>query len=86
MARLPRVVLEGHPHHVTQRGVRSMDIFYSDEDREYYLSQLKEKCENEGVTEIKGRSIFCECRCGRDVPHHFASVPTSGLTLGGFRA
>lgn len=27
MARLARWVVPGYPHHVTQRGVRSMDIF-----------------------------------------------------------
>ena len=37
MPRISRVVLEGYPHHITQRGVRSMDIFFSDEDRHYYI-------------------------------------------------
>jgi putative transposase len=44
MARSSRVVLEGHPHHITQRVVRSMDIFYNDSDRHFYLDQLSEKC------------------------------------------
>ena len=42
MARLARVVLPGVPHHVTQRGVRPMEIFSSDEDRRAYLSLLNE--------------------------------------------
>jgi putative transposase len=42
MARLSRVVIPEYPHHVTQRGVRSMDIFYSDRDYEIYLEFLKE--------------------------------------------
>ena len=32
MARLSRVVLPKVPHHVTQRGVRSMNIFFDDID------------------------------------------------------
>ena len=57
MARLARVVLENHPHHITQRGVRSMDIFNSDEDRIYYLDQLKKKCEEYDV-EINGYCLM----------------------------
>jgi len=33
MARMARLVVRGLPHHVTQRGVRSVDIFDDDEDR-----------------------------------------------------
>ena len=49
MARLARVGLPGVVHHVTQRGVRSMDIFFEDEDRKVYLSLLKEQGERVGV-------------------------------------
>jgi len=49
MARIARVVLPGYPHHVTQRGVRSMDIFSSDEDREEYLCLLSEQGRRFGV-------------------------------------
>lgn len=41
MARLARVVLPGIPHHITQRGVRSMNIFSNDEDRVFYLELLR---------------------------------------------
>ena len=41
MPRLSRTVLPGHPHHVTQRGVRSMDIFADDHDRKVYLELLR---------------------------------------------
>jgi putative transposase len=37
MARLARVVLPHLPHHVIQRGVRSLSLFFSDADREAYL-------------------------------------------------
>ncbi len=37
MARLVRIVIPGMPHHVTQRGNRRQEVFFSDEDREEYL-------------------------------------------------
>lgn len=42
MARLARVIAPKLPHHVIQRGVRSMEIFATDEDREGYLALLAE--------------------------------------------
>jgi len=49
MARIARVVLPGHPHHVTQRGVRSMRVFFDDEDRQEYVRLLGEQGERAGV-------------------------------------
>ena len=49
MGRLARVVLPGVIHHVTQRGVRSMDIFFKDEDRLEYFSLLKEQTSRVGL-------------------------------------
>jgi putative transposase len=43
MARLSRIVVPGYPHHVTQRGVRSMDVFHSEVDRREYLGMLGEE-------------------------------------------
>jgi len=40
MARLARVVLSNLPHHVIQRGVRSLPLFFSESDRETYLGLL----------------------------------------------
>ena len=37
MSHISRIVVPGYPHHITQRVVRSMDIFYFDEDRHAYL-------------------------------------------------
>jgi putative transposase len=42
MGRLARIVLPGVVHHVTQRGVRAMDLFHSDSNRRKYLDLLKE--------------------------------------------
>ncbi len=38
MPRIPRVVVAGCAHHVTQRGNRREDEFFTDEDRQEYLS------------------------------------------------
>ena len=40
MARLPRFVLPGIPHHVTQRGNRRERTFFEDGDYELYLDLL----------------------------------------------
>lgn len=45
MPRLSRTVFAGIPHHITQRGNRREDIFFVDEDREAYLTWLREYCE-----------------------------------------
>lgn len=37
MPRLPRAVLPGVPHHLTQRGVNRQDVFLSDTNRHVYL-------------------------------------------------
>ena len=50
MARIARVVVAGVPHHVTQRGNRRMDVFFTDEDRQAYLDLLREYGEKHGVT------------------------------------
>jgi putative transposase len=34
LARLPRLVLPGHPYHVTQRGNRHQRTFFEDDDHE----------------------------------------------------
>lgn len=49
MPRLPRTVIAGLPHHVTQRGNRRESIFFTDDDREIYLSWLKEYADKHQV-------------------------------------
>ncbi|PIU19446.1 MAG: transposase [Elusimicrobia bacterium CG08_land_8_20_14_0_20_59_10] len=49
MSRLARVVVPECPHHITQRGVRSMGIFSCDNERLEYLRLLKQKAELHGV-------------------------------------
>ncbi len=50
MARMKRVVVPGYPHHIVQRGVRSLDIFYKEQDRVEYLSLLRRQGDRFGVT------------------------------------
>ncbi len=48
MPRLARLVVPGHPHHVVQRGGRSLAIFTSDADRATYLNFMSEECARHG--------------------------------------
>lgn len=40
MSRRERIVIPNLPHHITQRGVRKQDVFFSDADREVYKALL----------------------------------------------
>jgi putative transposase len=44
MPRLARVVFAGLPHHITQRGHRRENVFFSDADRTTYLDWLAQYC------------------------------------------
>lgn len=73
MARISRIVVPGFPHHVTQRGVRSMDVFHSDEDRHAYLCFLSEEAARFGM------DILTWCLMTNHV--HFIVVPQSETSL-----
>jgi putative transposase len=49
MARISRVVASGYPHHVTQRGVRSISIFQTDSDRRAYLDFMAQELDRFGT-------------------------------------
>lgn len=49
MARMARVVVPHHPHHVTQRGNRRQRVFFSDSDYTLYRSWLAESCAEAGT-------------------------------------
>ncbi|MBT3333915.1 MAG: transposase [Rhodospirillaceae bacterium] len=51
MARLARIVVPGIPHHVTQRGNRRQEVFFSDTDYRQYLNFLTQYA-GEAGTEI----------------------------------
>ncbi|HYP68381.1 MAG TPA: transposase [Thiobacillaceae bacterium] len=69
MPRLSRTVFAGIPHHITQRGNRRENIFFTDEDREAYLSWLKEYCEKFAV------EILAYCLMTNHV--HLVAVPSA---------
>ena len=50
MPRMARVVAPGVPHHVTQRGVRGIDVFDDDLDRELYVRLMREHGDRSGLT------------------------------------
>jgi putative transposase len=45
----PRLVIPGHPHHVTQRGNRREPVFFQDEDYAAYLYLLREWADRAGT-------------------------------------
>ena len=50
MARMPRIVVPGYPHHVTQRGNRRQRTFFHEDDYRYYvelLSQFSQQVDTE---------------------------------------
>ena len=49
MARLARVVVPGLAHHVTQRGNRRQQTFFSDDDYAAYKTLLADYCGKAGV-------------------------------------
>ena len=73
MARISRIVAPGYPHHVTQRGVRSMDVFHSDADRFAYISFLSEESARFGL------EILSWCLMSNHV--HFIAVPHGETSL-----
>ena len=57
MARMARLVVPGHPHHVTQRGNRRQPVFFSDDDYRAYLDLLAEWSDKSG-TEVWGYCLM----------------------------
>ncbi len=50
MAHAARVVAEGVPHHITQRGNNRQNVFLLDEDRRFYIEALRAKSRRHGLT------------------------------------
>jgi len=67
MARLPRIVLPGIPHHVTQRGNRRERTFFEDGDYDLYLDLLADVAGRAGV------EIWSYCLMPNHV--HIIAVP-----------
>ncbi len=68
MARLSRIVIPGHPHHVTQRGNRRNRVFFDEGDYALYLDLLSEAA-HKAETEI-----WCYCLMPNHV--HLIAVPS----------
>ena len=51
MPRLPRIVIPGLPHHITQRGNRRQNTFFSNADYRIYLRTMASWWEN-GMSEF----------------------------------
>jgi len=73
MARLARVVVPGVPHHVTQRGNRRQQTFFSDDDYAAYRDQLAESCGRAGV------AVWAWCLMPNHV--HLVLVPDTADSL-----
>ncbi len=74
MPRIARIIAEGYPHHVTQRGNRKLQTFFCDEDYEAYLQLLSEWLTKRDV------SVWAYCLMPNHV--HLIVVPR---TEDGFR-
>jgi putative transposase len=73
MTRIARVVVPGIPHHLTQRGVRSLEVFRSDPERMGYLHLLREETDRYGV------EILAWCLMTNHV--HFVAIPAQENSL-----
>ena len=67
MCRIARVVLPGFPHHITQRGVRRLDIFRDKDDRSFYKGFFAESSRKFGLT------VCAYCLMTNHV--HFVAIP-----------
>ncbi|MCH7943057.1 MAG: transposase, partial [Proteobacteria bacterium] len=74
MARLARVVAPGHPHHVTQRGNRRQQTFFSDDDYRSYLELMSTWCARLNV------DVWAYCLMPNHV--HMIMVPENEHGLG----
>jgi len=55
MARMPRIVVSGCPHHVTQRGKKKKKTFFCNDDYQYYLELMAE------FTHQSGTEVWAYC-------------------------
>ena len=76
MARMPRLVVPGYPHHVTQRGNRRQQTFFSAEDYQAYIRLLAEARDDAGV------QIWSYCLMPNHV--HLVVVPARPDSLADF--
>ncbi|MFO8049987.1 MAG: transposase [Desulfosudaceae bacterium] len=73
MARMARVVAEGMPHHITQRGNRRQPTFFSDDDYQAYIDLMAEWC---GTYDV---AIWAYCLMPNHI--HLIAVPEKAENL-----
>ncbi len=67
MPRIARIVAPGYPHHITQRGNRHQQTFFSDDDYRAYIDLMADWCRQSGV------AIWAYCLMPNHV--HLVAVP-----------
>jgi putative transposase len=67
MARMPRIVVPGYPHHVTQRGNRRQRTFFHEDDYQHYVKLLSH------FSQQAGTEIWAWCLMPNHV--HLVMVP-----------
>ena len=50
MVRIARIVIPEYPHHIIQRGNRSQDVFFNDQDKKFYINLLHKHAIEAGIT------------------------------------
>ena len=69
---MPRLVVPGYPHHVTQRGNRRMKTFFSPEDYRAYLDLIVDCKDDVGVEVWAYCLVTNHVLCG--APHNTCNV------------
>lgn len=67
MARIARIVIPDHPHHIIHRGNRREKVFFSDNDKKTYLYHLQNCAQKAGI------EFWAYCLMDNHV--HFIAVP-----------
>jgi putative transposase len=58
MPRIPRIIAEGFPHHIIQRGNRRQKVFFMEKDYLEYLKLLREHSNRNENTHGKADSVL----------------------------
>ncbi len=76
MARIARIVIPNYPHHITQRGNRCQNVFFSDQDKRSYIDLLHKYAMEAGT------ALWAYCLMDNHV--HLIAVPNNedGLSRG----
>jgi putative transposase len=73
MARIARVVAVNLPHHITQRGNNRADVFFDDDDRNYYIKTLIKYCNQFQV------KVWAYCLMSNHI--HLLAIPRYDFSL-----